>query len=316
MIPFGSNALMIGAGVALFAAVILVVLGVDSLIVYRRNISRRLQLQGEPSQAVVDGDRPRIVLDDDLLKRFADFVTPKDAGELSALRKWLVRGGYRNLSAVRVYNSVKPLCGAAFAIGGLLVGAALPGKGVTPPIVLLIGLVGGIIGFFIPFLWVERKVERRREEAELAFPDMLDMLLICIEAGSGIDHATRRVASEIAGVSPVLADELGVVNSELWAGKDRAVVFRGFADRLGVNDISAFATVLKQSDEFGVSIAESLRVYASDMRLKRIFRAEEKANTMPVKVALGSIVFTVPPTMLIMAGPSLLMILRIFGGGI
>ena len=313
-LPFGSNLLVIGAGVALFAAVMLVVFAVDSLIIQRRNISRRLQLQGDGSSVATESDRPSVVLEDDLLKRVADFVTPKDAGELTALRKWLVRGGYRSLSAVRVYNAAKPVFGLAFMIAGLALGTLI-GMSATPPVLLLIALVAGVIGFFMPFLWVERKVERRREEAELAFPDMLDMLLICIEAGSGIDHATRRVASEMAGVSPVLAEELGIVNSELWAGKQRAVVFKDFADRLGVNDISAFATVLKQSDEFGVSIAESLRVYASDMRLKRIIRAEEKANTMPVKVALGSIIFTVPPTMIIMAGPSLLTILRIFGGG-
>src|SRR5262249_27942002 len=115
-------------------------------------------------------------------------------------------------------------------------------------------------------------------------------------------------------VNKVLAEELTVVNDELRAGKTRAAVFRDFADRLGVPDISAFAAVLRQSDEFGVSIADTLRVYAVELRNKRIMRAEEKANMMPIKLALGSIAFTIPPTMLIMAGPSVIMIVRTFSG--
>ncbi len=115
-------------------------------------------------------------------------------------------------------------------------------------------------------------------------------------------------------MNKVLSDELGVVNDELYAGKSRAAVFRDFADRLNVSDISAFAAVLRQSDEFGVSIADTLRVYSAELRSKRIMRAEEKANMMPVKLALGSILFTIPPTLLIMAGPSIIMIIRTFAG--
>jgi tight adherence protein C len=140
------------------------------------------------------------------------------------------------------------------------------------------------------------------------------MLLICMEAGNSLDQASRRVAREIESVNKVLADELGVVNDELFAGKSRGAVFRDFADRVAVADISAFAAVLRQSDEFGVSLADTLRVYALELRHKRVMRAEEKANMMPIKLALGSILFIIPPTMLIMAGPSIIMILRTFSG--
>ncbi len=303
---------LIIAGAALFLAVFLVVAGIDSFVGVRRNIARRLA--GSADAPMGAKERESVIPDDDLLIRIAEFLTPKDPGELAAARTRLERAGYRKPSAVRVYNFAKPVLALSLAFGALTF-TALFGYGMSAPLRLVIALVAGVIGFFLPWFWVERTVERRREEAQGSFPDMLDMLLICIEAGGGIDHATRRVAAEIAGVSPVLAEELAIVNNELWAGKERASVFRDFANRLGVDDISAFVTVLKQSDEFGVSIAESLRVYASDMRLKRITRAEEKANTMPTKVALGSVVFTVPPTMLIMAGPSLYMLVRYFSGG-
>jgi tight adherence protein C len=136
--------------------------------------------------------------------------------------------------------------------------------GVVPVLIIaLVIMFFMLVGYLMPSFWVERRREYRRLDAELGFPDLLDMLLICVEAGNGLDQATRRVAREIKGVNKVLADELAVVNDELYAGKARNAVFRDFASRLDVPDISAFAAVLRQSDEFGVSIAETLRVYAS-----------------------------------------------------
>ena len=143
---------------------------------------------------------------------------------------------------------------------------------------------------------------------------MLYMLLVCIESGNSIHQGCRRVAKEIGSVNQVLCEELTVVIDELRAGKDRSMVFKDFAERLAVPDIAAFATVLRQSDEFGVSIADTLRVYASEMRNKRVVRAEAKANLMPLQLAIGTLVFTVPPAMLIMAGPSVISIIRAFQG--
>jgi tight adherence protein C len=168
------------------------------------------------------------------------------------------------------------------------------------------------VGFIAPSLVLERQIAGRKRVAEEGFPDTLDMLLVCIEAGQGFEQAARRIAKELKGHNEVLAEELTILNDELWAGKDRGTVFRDFSQRLDVNDITAFISVLRQADQFGVSIAEAIRVYASDMRFKRVMRAEEKANTMPLKLALASMAFTVPPTMIIMIGPSLLEIARSF----
>jgi tight adherence protein C len=305
--------ILIVAGAALFVAVFLLVAGFDSFLTARRNLSRRLIGSGDRPGGQGEQESEGILPEDDMLTGVAEFLTPKDPLELATARRRLERAGYRKPSAVRIYNFAKPVLALALAVVALSITTAV-GGGLSPPVQLVIAIAAGMIGFFLPWFWVERRVERRTEEAQLCFPDMLDMLLICIEAGGGIDHATRRVAAEVAGVSPVLAEELAIVNNELWAGKERASVFRDFANRLAVDDISAFVTVLRQSDEFGVSVAEALRVYASDMRLKRITRAEEKANTMPTKVALGSVLFTVPPTMLIMAGPSLYQLSKFFGG--
>jgi tight adherence protein C len=168
------------------------------------------------------------------------------------------------------------------------------------------------MGFAAPSFYIERKIQQRREEARSGFPDLLDMLLVCIEAGQGIDQALARVARELSRSNRTLAEELAIVTTEQRMGKDRRRVMRDFTDRVDVDDITAFVSVLNQAEEYGVGIVDALRVYAADMRNKRIMRAEEAANKMPVKLALGTIAFTVPPIMIILPGPSVVMILNAF----
>ena len=307
----GANLVLIVGGILLFSAVVLIVVGVGALLSEFEFMQRRLA--GPGSSALSGGaEKPRsVLLEDNLLKRIDTIVTPKNLDELSRIRKRLIQSGYRKPSAVRVFFLSKAVLALGFAVLAALLIPFLAGL-VPLPIIGIIIIGAMMIGYVIPSFWVERNIEYRRLDAELGFPDLLDMLLICVEAGNGLDQATRRVAREIKDVNQVLADELGVVNDELYAGKSRTAVFRDFADRLNVPDISAFAAVLRQSDEFGVSIAETLRVYAAELRDKRVMRAEEKANMMPIKLALGSIAFTIPPTMLIMAAPPIIMILRTF----
>jgi len=309
----GINFLPIFGGIFLFVAVVLIVVGVGALLSEQEFVQRRLatpRMAASLDEATAAGS---VLLDDGLLKRFDAIVTPQNQAELSQIRQRLIKGGWRNPSAVRVFYLAKAVGALGFALLSLLLVPFLTGA-VPTPVIFLVVIFAMLIGYLFPSFWVERSIEYRRLNAELGFPDLLDMLLICIEAGNGLDQACRRVTREIKQVNPVLADELGVVNDELYAGKTRSAVFRDFADRLAVPDISAFAAVLRQSDEFGVSIAETLRIYASELRDKRVMRAEEKANMMPIKLALGSIAFTIPPTMLIMAGPSVIMILRTFSG--
>jgi tight adherence protein C len=309
----GVNLIPIIGALLLFVAVVLIVVGVGAMLQEFDFMQRRLAGPRSAIQEEAPSAPRSILIEDNLLKRFDNLVTPKNLEELSKIRKRLVMAGYRNPSAVRVFYLSKAVLALGFAVVAAMVLPFVAGS-LPLPMIGLIVITAMLFGYIMPSFWVERRIEYRRIDAELGFPDLLDMLLICIEAGNGLDQAARRVTREIKIINPVLADELGVVNDELYAGKSRAAVFRDFADRLQVPDISAFAAVLRQSDEFGVSIAETLRVYASELRDKRVMRAEEKANLMPIKLALGSIAFTIPPTMLIMAGPSVIMILRTFAG--
>jgi tight adherence protein C len=289
------------------------VMGGTSLVRERRLLGRRLRAPQVTDAPVRSDPAHKILLEDNFLSRFEDFVTPTKEQDLVVIRQRLIRAGYRLPSAVRVFYAAK----AALSLGFSVVAAillAIFGATLPFPAMLAAVIVPALLGFLLPSFWIERQTQRRREEAELGFPDVLDMLLVCVEAGNSLDQACRRVAKEIAGVQQVLAEEFGIINDELRAGKQRSQVFADFADRLNVPDLRAFATILKHSEEFGVSIGDTLRVYASEMRYKRVMRAEEKANLMPVKIAMGSILFTVPPTMLVMAAPSLIMMLRAFAG--
>ena len=155
-----------------------------------------------------------------------------------------------------------------------------------------------------PKYWVTKRQQKRQEEITNGFPDALDMMLVCVEAGQSMDQSIIRVSSEIKAGFPALAEEFAAVAHEMKAGKDRVHVLKDMAERAGVTDVSSFVTVLVQSTTFGTSIADALRVYAAEMRDKRVMRAEEKANVLPTKLTLGTMMFTVPPLMIILIGPS------------
>ncbi len=141
------------------------------------------------------------------------------------------------------------------------------------------------------------------------------MMLVCVEAGQSIDQSINRLAKESRAGYPALADEFDIVAHEVKAGKERVQVLKDMSERVGIPDVSSFVTTLVQSATFGTSIAEALRVYSNEMRDKRVMRAEEKANTLPTKLTLGTMLFTVPPLMIILIGPSVYGISKTLGGG-
>ena len=311
----GGYLILIG-GTLLAVAVVVVMLAGNALVTERRRVARRLELS-RTDQGQEGAPSHQIAIEDDILQQISRFVTPNSEEEVQQSRQRLIQAGYRRLSAVRVFHLARAASGLGFALIVAIISPFLLG---SFPLLIAFALivVSFFLGFVAPSLWLDHEVSRRKKTAEEGFPDALDLLLVCIEAGQGFDQAARRIARELKGHNKVLAEEFTIMNEELFAGKERLAAFRDFAQRLAVSDIIAFVAILRQADEFGVSIAEAIRVYAEDMRHKRVMRAEEKANVIPVKLALASMAFTVPPTMLIMVGPSLLMLLRSFsqsGGG-
>ncbi|MEM0942723.1 MAG: type II secretion system F family protein [Pseudomonadota bacterium] len=251
--------------------------------------------------------------DDGKLKQIGEYLQPTDQEELSEVRKFLRSGGFKDKSAVRVYYFARAALGIFMLVMAVLIFLIRPE---SPNLVMGVAFcaIFGLAGYFLPMYYVRRQIEVRRQEIENAFPDAMDMMLVCMEGGQSLDQAMARVALEMAGPKMPLAEELSVVTDEFRAGKERTSVLRDFAARCSVNDISSFVTVLIQSQAFGTSVSQALRVYAAEMRDKRLMRAEEKANILPTKLTLGTMCFTVPPLILILVGPSFIQIVRSLSG--
>ncbi|WP_370450689.1 type II secretion system F family protein [Palleronia sediminis] len=250
----------------------------------------------------------------DKLEKFSTFLEPQNAEEFSAVKLRLLQAGYRSPNAIRMFHFAQFALGIGALVIGLFLALSRAQNGeVTTQSMILWTLIPGAVGYMLPRYWVTKRLQKRREEITNGFPDSLDMMLVCVEAGQSMDHSIARVATEIRSGYPALADEYQIVAYEVKAGKDKPTVLKDMAERAGVPDVANFVTVLIQSAAFGTSIAEALRVYASEMRDKRVMRAEEKANTLPTKMTLATMMFCVPPLLIILLGPSIHSIIETFG---
>ena len=240
------------------------------------------------------------------LERFSKFLEPEDDVAMSKIQLQLRQAGYQSRDSVRMFY----FCQMALGLGGLVLGAVYVlffmtgGDEVSTQKTIMYALGPGGIGYYIPKYWVTKRMQERKEQIEGGFPDSLDMMLVCVEAGQSMDQAITRVSKELRSSCPPLADEYEVVSHEMKAGKDKSSVLNDMGERCGVQDVSSFVTVLVQSQQFGTSIGDALRVYAGEMRDKRVMRAEEAANKLPTKMTLATMMLTVPPLLIILVGPS------------
>ncbi len=248
------------------------------------------------------------------LDKYAKFLEPEDEKQLSQIRLTLMQAGYRSRDAVRYFHFAQFALGIGFLILGVLYFLVfLAGAEDTTTTQTMMYILGpGGIGYLIPKYWVTKRQQQRQQEIEEGFPDSLDMMLTCVEAGQSLDQAIIRVSKEIRASYPALSEEFEIVSHQIKAGRDKPSVLNEMAERCGVQDISSFVTVLVQSQTFGTSIADALRVYAGEMRDKRVMRAEEKANKLPTKMTLATMMLTVPPLLIILVGPSVLGIMELF----
>ncbi|MEM8823272.1 MAG: type II secretion system F family protein, partial [Pseudomonadota bacterium] len=231
------------------------------------------------------------------LAKYAQYLDPQDEEEMSKTRTMLIRAGYGHKDAVRTLTAAQFLLGLGLLFLGLIYILIL-GEDMTPISQFMYAVGPGVVGYYAPKYWIQKRVAKRQEEIQQGFPDALDLLLVCVEAGQSLDQSIIRVATEIEPSYPSLAAEFLMVAQEMKAGKDKPEVLRAMSDRCDINDITSFVTVLIQSQTFGTSIADALRVYASEMRDKRVMRAEEKANVLPTKLTVGTMMFCVPPLLI------------------
>ncbi|MEO1138633.1 MAG: type II secretion system F family protein [Pseudomonadota bacterium] len=248
------------------------------------------------------------------LDKYATFLEPQDEKQLSQIRLTLMQAGYRNRDAVRYFHFAQFALGIGLLILGVLYFVIfLAGNEATTTQQTMLYILGpGGVGYMLPKYWVKKRQQQRQQEIVEGFPDSLDMMLTCVEAGQSLDQSIIRVSHEIRNSYPALADEFEIVSQQVKAGRDKPSVLNEMAERCGVQDVSSFVTVLVQSQTFGTSIGDALRVYAGEMRDKRVMRAEEKANKLPTKMTLATMMLTVPPLLIILVGPSVLGIMELF----
>jgi tight adherence protein C len=228
--------------------------------------------------------------------------------DMSTTKLMLVRAGYRRPEAVMALRGAKVLLPVVFLAGAYFSGLTESGNAMLIYILALLG------GFLLPDMWLSRRVRRRQTILRKALPDALDLLVVCIEAGLGLDQAFMRVSQELRITHPELCSELDLVNAQIRIGRTRIEAMRDLASRTGVDDIKALVAMLIQTDRFGTSVSQSLRVHADDMRLKRRQRAEEAAAKTPVKMVPPLVFFIFPALFVVILGPAIITIFRQFVG--
>jgi tight adherence protein C len=230
-----------------------------------------------------------------IFKRVGDKM-PKSPKEMGPLRLRLVQAGYRRPEAVTIFFGIRVL----FALG-IFAFCASPILA-RPNMLMALGGLG--LGYILPGMVLARLAKRRQKKIRLSLADALDLLVVSVEAGLGLDQALNRVGAELKFAYPELAEELNLINLELRAGKARADALRNLADRTGVDDLSALVTMLIQTDKFGTSVAQSLRVYSETLRTKRRQRAEEAAAKTGVKMVFPLVFCIFPAIWVVTIGPA------------
>jgi tight adherence protein C len=222
-------------------------------------------------------------------------------------KRFLVQGGYLNPMSVSYYWGTRFLLMAGLGSAALLL---LPVTGIGFLTSTFAALWFAVLGWIAPTFYVGAKIKRRQKEIVKALPDALDLLVVCVEAGLGLNQAIVRVSEEIDHVSPLMSEQLALVNLEIRAGTPRDEALRNLGERTGVPDVQSLVTMLIQTDRFGTSIAQALRVHADTMRTKRRQRAEEAAAKTTIKLVFPLVLFIFPTMFVVILAPALIRIIR------
>lgn len=309
--PLGPLLLLGGLGLVLIISVIPVLLKKPV-----EPFDKVKDLRKSFAAAATPGKELRTIGKNDKLQKFASFLEPQDVETMTASRMKLLRAGYKAKNAVRTFHFAQFAFGLGFLGLGVIYALYTRSTQEVSTQFMIIATIGpGGAGYYLPQYWVQRRVQLRQQEIVQGFPDALDLMLVCVEAGQSLDQSINRIAKESRAGYPALADEFEMVAQEVKAGKERTAVLKDMSARIGIADVSSFVTTLVQSATFGTSMSEALRVYSAEMRDKRVMKAEELANKLPTKLTLGTMLFTLPPLLVILIGPSIHGIATTLGGG-
>jgi len=245
----------------------------------------------------------------DLATRLGKYSTPNNEENLTHRKQKLIMADYRKANAPVIFYGLKIFFALVFPAALLLARMffALPLQNTT---LLMLVLSLALAGLYSPDAWVQFAIARRQEKITDGFPDALDLMVVCVEAGIGLDQAIKTVSDEMRLTNQTISEEFALMNLELRAGRSRQDAMRNLGARTGVEDVRNLVTLLIQTDRFGTSIAQALRVHSDSMRTKRHQRAEEKAMKLPVKMLFPLIFFIFPALFVAVIGPGAIKIYR------
>lgn len=296
-----------------FGAVVLGVLALAPMFGRKVDLAKRLAAPTADGTMAAGGRSPSLRTDSssNLWARVVEEIESRGISlnddKAPVLQEKLALAGYSQPYAVRAYvliRSVLTLLFPAITYGYLM----LTGSTVTGSKFYLIVLGSAVLGMYLPTVVVSGRADRRQQEILNGFPDALDLMLVCVEAGLGIDACFARVGQEIVNLHPRLAELFAKVSLELRAGRPRAEALKNMARKSGVQEIQSFATLVVQSDKLGASIGTALKIYAAEMRESRRMRAEEKAHRLPVLLSVPMVVFLLPVVVGSLALPAVIQI--------
>ena len=297
LVAVGLLTLSIGSGA---------VLGFNEL---RARAIRRARFQNGSTAGLIEPARPRSAIFEGV-RRLGQNAAIRDPGQVSDIRMRLTRAGFHSREATALYLGARAVALGVATLGAiLLMPMAMHGGGMTPVLMAVALAVAALLG---PDQVLRHRQRQRELEYLEGFPDLLDLLVASVEAGLSLDAAVARVCDELARRYPNLAVHLRMLTLELRAGKARKEAWSAFADRLGIDDARALATMLRQAEDMGTSLGETLSVFSVDMRAKRMLRAEEKALALPVKLTVPLILFIFPCLIGVLLLPAIFRLTQVF----
>jgi tight adherence protein C len=246
-----------------------------------------------------------------MLEQVGQRFSPSEPGQDSATRTLLTHAGYRSPAAVQTYWAVRLLSPLVLVGITLLALPLIPKLSMVVGIVLVVAAAG--VGWLVPAIYVDKRKQARMRRLLVAFPDALDLMVVCVESGLALPQAIERVADEMAVSQPELAVELALVNAEIRAGIASTEALKNLAERTGLEDIRGLVSLLSQSIRFGTSVADTLRIYAEEFRDRRTQAAEEQAAKIGTKLVFPLIFCLWPSFFLVAIGPAIVGVLKVFG---
>ncbi len=294
--------------VSLFLALMIAI----SLYGYRRYLrpARVYERLGRPvtaPSAVVNiTDEPEQKVTVKLIEQLGNLM-PVSQQDAAGIKERLIMGGYRNESAVAVFFGIRMLVCLAGIIFTFMIRERITDN---PVLRIVLVVFGAGAGFMLPSLRLDSRITKRQKKLRLALPDLLDLLVVAVEAGLGLDQAIQHCSRELEFAHPELSEEMSQVNFEMRAGKRRSDALKNLADRTGEAEIRKLVAILVQTDRFGTSMAESLRNHSDDLRVRRRQEAEERAAKVGVKLVFPIFLFILPSMLIVSAGPGLLQVFK------